>query len=167
MSTNNRKLIALILGLLILLGGASTVLSQTNQYTAANNDPDLFAQRVEEKLSDIKAVVNLYPVGDERYDVLVSWNVDPIVIRKLLNGDENTKNQALGIILAMMMYSAAVIGEEAPTTSFQSRHIVFKFNSEKLAYIPVAKCRRLMKQIKNELTVEALEEFIRNLVMYN
>jgi hypothetical protein len=167
MTTNNRKLIALILGLLILLGGASTVLSQTNEYISADNDPDLFAQRVEKKLSNIKAVVNLYPVGDESYDVLVSWHVSPMVIRELLNGDEKTKNEALGIIVGMMMYSAAVVGEEAPTTSFRSRHIVFKFNSEKVAYIPVAKCHRLMKQIKHDLTVEALEEFIRNLVMYN
>lgn len=167
MTTNNPKLIALILGLLILVGGASTVLSQINEYASADNDPDLFAQRVEEKLSNINAVINLYPVGDERYDVLVSWHVNPSVIRELLNGDEQTKNKALGVIVGMMMYSAAVIGEEAPSTALQSRHIVFKFNSEKLAYIPVAKCRRLMKQIKHDLTLEALEDFIKNLVMYN
>ncbi|MDZ7263285.1 MAG: hypothetical protein ONB16_01780 [candidate division KSB1 bacterium] len=166
MSTQNSKLLVLILGVVILVGWASTGLAQSNEYASNDNGVDHFAQRVEERLSKINAVITLYPVGDRRYDVLVSWHVDSKLINLLMSSDNETKMKTLGTIVGMMMVSAAVIGEEAPTANFQSRNIVFKFNGEKLAHIPLTKCHHLMSKIRYELTENAVEEFLTNLVLY-
>lgn len=166
MCTKKSTLLDLVLGIVFLVSWASTSLSQSNENTSYDNDLDRFSQNVEEKLTKINAIINLYPVGDQKYDILVSWHVDPNVIRLLLNGDPDTQIKTLGTIVGMMMFSAAVVGEEATGANFQSRNIVFRFNGEKIAYIPVMRCRNLMRSIKYERTSSTVEEFLTYLVLY-
>jgi len=154
----SKKLTVIVIGIFIILfldcGSTQMNVSQSNPIHRDNFS--FLTTKIVARLSDLNVDVEVAPAPHNRYDLIISWNMNAFAMNALLKSD--TKDKTIGVVVGMMIVMAAVVGDET-AYDLHARNLIYRVNGEKFAYIPISKCQGFMPLVKKKQVYKAIARF--------